>query len=389
VNMFRQIIAVTVLNLKGMSSRFWPSFVIVISMTCVVGVLLSMMSMIDGYRDALLRAGDPGRAIILPQGTDTEGAGAIPRGAINIIKSAPGIRKDANGAAIVDAEILTAIPARKKSTGLQGYINLRSFGPEALALRPEFRLESGRMFRPGKHELIVGAAASGQFEGVNVGDKIIMPDGEWPIVGSFRTGGDVVEAQLVADTDTVMAAMRKPAFSSVIVRLTNPDALSVLRRALTSNPALSVTVERHSTYYVRRTSQFMAFFDAIAYGVATILALGALFGAVNIMSSAVSARRQQVATLRSLGFGAFPIALSVAVEAIVLCEIGAVVGVVLVWALYNGRQSLYGNNVFTMTVSPSLIGLGLAWALVIALLGGLLPSLSAARLPLAEALRAT
>jgi putative ABC transport system permease protein len=280
------------------------------------------------------------------------------------------------------------IPVPRKPSGLQGYIVLRSFGPKALALRPEFKLVSGRMYEPGKQELMVGIAAPGQFAGVDVGDRVVLPDGEWPIVGSFRTGGDVVEAELVGDTDTLMAALRKSAYNSVIVRLARPDALATLKGALTTDPSLSVRVERHSDYYARRSAQFSNFYDALAYGISAILASGALFGAVNILYSAVAVRSREIGTLRALGFGSVAIAILVAAEAVLLCLAGATIGAAAAWVLYDGKQDLWGNNVFRMTVSPGLIGLGVFWALAIALLGAVFPAIRAARLPVVEALRA-
>lgn len=377
------------LNLASLKSRVWPALVVVVGVACVVGVLLSMLSMTMGLRLAWQRAGSPDRAIILPAGTQAEGDGTISRGEAEIIMDAPGIAHDIKGRAIADSEILTGLSMRRQDTGGRGFILLRSFGPEALALRPEFRIVAGRMYRPGKHEMVVGAEAPGQFLNVGLGDKITMPDGLWPVVGVFKTNDDVMQSELVADSDTVMAPLRKRAYNSVIVRLAGTDGLALLKRAVTTDPALSVTVERQSDYYNRRSAQFSDVNDALVYGVSALLGLGALLAAVNILYSAVTARRREIATMRALGFASIPLALAVAVEGILLALAGAVIGAGVAYGLFNGAQDIWYDNVFHLIVSPAMISLGLGWALLIGALGGVLPAIHAARLPVAEGLRAS
>jgi putative ABC transport system permease protein len=248
---------------------------------------------------------------------------------------------------------------------------------------------AGRMIRPGARELIVGKAVPGQVAGMALGDAVIMPDGQWPIVGIFATGGDILEGELLADRDTLMAATRKTGFNSVLARLEDaPDAMDRLTAGLTGNPALSVVAERHSTYYERATSTNRILFSAVAYTAGGIMAIGAMFGALKIMYAAVSARTREIGTLRALGFGALPVAVSVMSEALLLALAGALIGSAIAWLLFNGSQKAYFGIIFDLKVTPGLVGLGIAWALAVALLGGLLPSIRAARLPVVEALRA-
>ena len=376
------------LNLASLKSRVWPALAVVIGVACVVGVLLSMLSMTTGLRQAWLRAGHPDRAIVLPGGSQAEGDGTISRAQAEIIMDAPGIAHDAKGRAIADSGILTGLSVRRRDTGARGFILLRSFGHEALVLRPEFRIVAGRSFQPGKHEVVVGAEAPGQFLGVSLGDKITMPDGLWPIVGVFKTNDDVVQSELVADTDTVMPVLRKRAYNAVTVRLAGPDGLGALKRALTTNPALSVTVERQTDYYNRRSAQFSDVNDALVQGVSALLGLGALLAAVNILYSAVTARRREIATLRALGFGGLPVALAVAVEGILLALAGAAIGAGAAYGLFNGAQDIWYNNVFHLIVSPAMITLGFLWAFLIGILGGMLPAIHAARLSIVDGLRA-
>lgn len=385
----RACLAAIRLNLASLRGRIWPALVVVVGVACVVATLLSMLSMTVGLRHTWERAGSPDRAIILPANARQEGDGTISRAQAEILKDAPGIARDAKGAAIADPEITTFLIVRRRDTGGRGFIQLRSFGPEGLSLRPEFRIIAGRMLQPGKREMVVGAEAPGQFVGVGLGDKITMPDGLWPVVGVFKTNDDLLQSQLVADSDTVMPALRKTDYSSVTVRLADANALANLRRAITTNPALTVTVERQSDYYNRRSAQFSDLNDALVYGVGALLGLGALLAAVNILYSAVMARSREIATLRALGFGAAPVGLAIAFEGLLLALAGAVIGAGIAYGLFNGVQSVSNNIAFHLIVSPAMIALGLGWAILIGLLGSVLPALHAARLPVADGLRAS
>ncbi|HWY61364.1 MAG TPA: ABC transporter permease [Rhizomicrobium sp.] len=385
----RSCLAAIQVNLAGLKQRIWPALVVVAGVACVVGVLLSMLSVTVGLSQVWQRAGSPDRAIILPASAQDESDGNVSRSEVEIIKNAPGIAHDAESRAIADSEMLTYLDARRRAKGRHGFILLRTFGPMGLTVRPEFRIVAGRMFRPGNREMIVGAEAPGQFLGVGLGDKVEMPDGPWPVVGVFRNNDDVVQSELVADSDTVMAAMRSPNFSSVIVRLAGPDGLAALKRAVTTNPSLSVTVERQSDYYNRRAAEFSDANDALVYGVSLLLGLGALLAAVNILYSAVAARRSEIATLRALGFGPAAVALAVAVEALLLSLAGAVVGTTVAFGLFDDVQDVWGENVFYETVSPAMVALGLGWAFLIGFLGGVLPAIHAARLSIVDGLRAS
>lgn len=385
--MIRQIFIVTALNFKSLPRRFWTSMVIVAGLGATVGVLLSMLSLTTGMQRAILNAGDPGRAIVVSGGSDSEGQSSISRSVAPLIVDAPGIAKDTDGKPLADKAATMGVPVLRKD-GTKGYTTMRGFGAKGLALRPELKLVAGRMFRPGRREMVVGVGAQTLYKGMNIGDKVILPGGEWPIVGVFRSG-DLLEGQLIGDAETLMAATHHANYNSVLVRLTSLDALSRFKRALSTNPALSVTVERHSDWYKRISSENTMALVILAYIVGAVMAVGALFGCLNTLYAAVSARGREIATLRALGFSALPVAVSVIVEGVVLAVAGAVIGAVIAWALYDGKRDAFGNIIFHLTVSPGLVGLGIFWAVIVALLGGLLPSVRAARRPVVEALRAT
>lgn len=385
-----QIIAVTLLSLRNLPSRLWPSLVIVAGMAAAIGVLISILSLAAGYAQLQRRTGDPGRAIILPETADTEGAGAISRRTIGDIMAMPGIARDAGGASLADPEYVSLLLADRRPAGrAPGLVTLRGVGRKALALRPELKIVAGRMFQPGARELIVGIAISPEFRGFAVGDKVIMQDGQWPVVGSFTTGGDVLEGQIIGDAATLMSVAKQNSFNSVIVRLDGPGGLAMLQRALAAGTRLGVRAERQSDYYERTSQDTASFFHAVAYAVGGIMALGALFGALNTMYSAVGARNREIATLRALGFGGTAVAVSVIAESVLLALTGALIGIGIAWILFNGQGYAFGEVLFHLAVSPALVGVGLGWALVVALLGGLLPAIRAARLPVVDALRAT
>jgi putative ABC transport system permease protein len=384
----RQIVSVTMLNLKNLPSRLGPSLVIVAGMAAAIGVLISILSLAAGYAELQRRTGDPGRAIILLQTADTEGSGAISRGILGDILAAPGIARDKDGA-MADPEYVSILLVNRRAAGSPpALLTLRGMGRKALAVRPELKIVAGRMFRPGARELIVGIAIQPKFRDLEVGDKVVMQDGQWPIVGSFTTGGDMLEGQIIGDAAILMSAAKRNNFNSVIVRLGGPGSLETLQHALAANPRLGVRAERQSEYYERTSQDTAGFFRVVAYAVGGIMALGALFGALNTMYSAVGARTQEIATLRALGFGGAAVAVSVIAESILLALAGALIGIVIAWALFNGQGYAFGEVLFHLTVSPTLVGVGLGWALAVAVLGGMLPAMRAARLPVVDALRA-
>jgi putative ABC transport system permease protein len=386
----RQTFFVTLMNLKGLPARFWSSLVIVVGMACVIGVLLSMLSLVAGTFQGLMAAGDRGRAIVLSQdaGNGYEYSSHIPRAWVNIIKNAPGIARDRDGSPMVDAQTFSGFPGTRKSNGLDVNVLLRGIGPKGFAMLPDVMIVSGRRFRPGTRELIVGITAAQQFADMDVGDKIILPDGEWRVVGIFTAGGSVLESEVMGGSETEMAALRRSSYSSVIARLATPQSLDVFKKAILSNPALAVTVERDSDF-VRRVTQAFAFLAVIAYIVAGIMAVGAVFGALNTMYAAVSARTREIATLRALGFGVTPVVVSVIAEALFLAISGALIGAAIAWALFDGKPHFINSSVYDLAVTPGLVFLGLTWAAVIAFLGSAFPAIHAARLQIIDALRAT
>jgi len=385
----KQIVAVTGMGLRAIPDRVGASLVIVIGMALVVGVTISILSMSVGFMRTVHNTGRIDRAIVLSHGPQYEFESAISRDNMLTIADAPGIKIGSDGKPIVSAEYLTAVLVTKKSDGLDAYVSLRGVGPEAFALRPEIKLVSGRMFQSARHELIVGKSALAQFEGLEVGGQVPLPEGDWTITGSFESNGDEHESELLADSETVLSAMRANTFHSVTIMLQRPESLEVLQTAITTNPTLGVDVTRETQFLAAQSKYLNTFLTTIAYVVGGIMGLGATFGALNTMYSAVSARAMEIATLRAIGFSGVAVVVSVLAESLVLAVAGAAIGAVAAWIAFNGNLHAVGGLVFRLAVTPSLVALGLGFAFTLGFIGGLFPAIRAASLPVADALRAT
>jgi putative ABC transport system permease protein len=381
------------MNLASIPQRFGTSSVIVIGIAGVVAVLISVLAMATGFKRTILATGRDDRAIVLRGGSDSELASTLAREATLTIMDAPGIRKDAAGKPIASAEAVVVVDMPKKSNDSGANVTIRGVGPEGMALRPEIQLIAGRMFQRGLRELIVGSGAQAQFKGLDVGSHIALRGSDWTIVGAFVSNGDSHESELLADGETVLSAYRRNLYQSVVVLLDSKDSFATFKSSLTTNPQLSVDAMREHDYYAHQSQRMSSVLSFIAYFVGGIMAVGALFGALNTMYSAVSVRSREIATLRAIGFGASAVVLSVLIEALLLSVIGALLGAALAWMFFNGNVvSTLGSNftqvVFRLAVGPSLVVLGIVWACVIGLVGGLFPAIRAARLPVATALRA-
>ncbi|HJR56971.1 MAG TPA: ABC transporter permease [Rhizomicrobium sp.] len=385
---FTQMNAVTRMGFASMPTRLGPSLVVVIGMACAVGALLSVLSLSTGIMN-VVNKGRPDRAIVLSQGAQFEGGSTITRANASVIADLPGVKRTANGRPAASADVLSGIRVTKKSDGLETGQEVRGVGPEVLALRPEIRMVSGRMFQPGKFEVIVGKSASALYQNMNVGDRVDLPQGEWKIVGAFESGGNFLENSTLTDAQTLASSMRQSNYKSVTVMLDSPAALDNFRRALNANPTLAVEVTRETTYWERLSASINTIFKAIAYVVGGIMGLGAMFGAINTMYAAVSNRRVEIATLRAIGFGGTAVVFSVLAEALCLALVGALIGAIFAWAAFSGNLQSFGGLAITLAVTPAMAVNGVVFACLLAFLGGVFPALRAARQPIAIALRAT
>jgi len=395
MTLFKQIAAVTLMNFKSLPHRVGTSVVIVIGIAGVVAVLVSVLAMSTGMLETMEHSGRDDRAIVLRNGSASEVGSALGRDAARLVMDAPGIKRDSKGDPIASAEDLRLVNLFRKEDGAEVNVAIRGVGPQVHELRPELKIVAGRMFRPAVTEIIVGKAANAEFKGLNIGDQIKTRGATWTVVGVFTTDGDSHESGLMTDAETLIAAEQRGSFQSVTVMLESPAAFQKFKDALSANPALAVDVSREREYYRRQSETIGKVIYVIAYVVGGIMAIGAIFSALNTMYSAVSARLREIATLRAIGFGATAMVMSVLAEALLLAFIGGAIGAAIAWLFFNGHQvstsgggAAVGHLIFELSVSPALIATGIIWACTIGLIGGVFPAVRAARLPVATALRA-
>ncbi|MCC6757606.1 MAG: ABC transporter permease [Arenimonas sp.] len=388
---FTQVREIVLMNLRSIPQRLGASLVIVIGIAGVVGVLVAMLSMSTGLNKTLTATGDPDRAIVLRGGANGELASFLERASVTQIKQDPAIARGADRLPVASAEliVITEVPRKGERSGAN--VSLRGVEPAGFTLRPELKLLEGRRFTPGLRELMVGKGAYTQFDGLQVGSKLKFRGSYWQVVGVFETG-DAHDSELWADLETVQSAFGRSGASSVVARLAYRDALGTLKRRLESDPQLNVEVKTEQEFFSAQSSGLTRQIGFLTNIVAVIMAFGALFGALNTMYSAVSARTAEIGTLRALGFGNAPVVASVMAEAMALSLLGGMIGAVTAYLLFNDYSvsTLSGSFTqvaFNFAVTPGLVLQGLTWALGIGFLGGLAPALRAARLPVTAALR--
>jgi putative ABC transport system permease protein len=366
--------------------RIRASLVIVVALACVSAVLLSMLSAEEGIKLAYEAAGHVDRAIVLSSGADHEWSSAIPQSWIGSIESTPGVGRGLAGVELVDPETYTFVSLTKRSHQTDGYSGLRGIGPEGLAMSPEITIVDGRFYRSGAREVVVGILARKKFSGLELGDKVKMLDGgDWRVVGHFSTGS-FIEGDLIADPLMTLAALRRPSYNSVLIGLASREAFDSLKAALTTNPALSVTVERQSDYWLRQFRSVPVTPLVLAYLAAFLVASGAVSGILHTMHATVSSRAKEIAVLRAVGFGGVPVAVSMILEAMSFACIGAAIGTAIDWLWLNGYAYNGAYGVFRMLVTPHLLAVAIGWALVTALVGAIVPAAQEARLPVVQAL---
>jgi putative ABC transport system permease protein len=393
VRFFKQAFTVTQVGLYTIPQRLSSSVVAVVGIAGVVVVLVSVLSIAEGFRSAMANAGRPDRAIVMRSGADSEMSSGLGGTQVDLIKQGAGVQRDA-GQAVASAEMFVIIDLNRQSTNTAANVPLRGVDATVLAVRPEARIVDGRMLQFGTNEVVVGRAASRQFSGLNVGESIRRGEVTWMVVGVFDTNGTVSETEIWCDVRVLQGAYRRGnSYQSVLAKLDSADAFDAFRDALTTNPQLDVQVKRESEYYAEQSRTLTNLINRIGWYIAGLMGIGAIFGAVLTMYSAVVARTREIATLRALGFGSSPVLVSIVGESLFLALLGGVIGGALAYVGFNGYQAstmnwqTFSQVAFGFTVTPRLLVLGVVYALFMGLVGGLLPAIRAARLPISQALR--
>lgn len=391
--MISEIIAVTSVNLRSIGQRLGSSAVAIFGIVGVVVVLVGVLSIAEGFRSAMQATGDEDTVMVMRSGADSEMTSGLSGEQARLIQEKPGIARDDSGP-VASAELLVIVnhPLRRSLTDAN--VPLRGVEPGAFRVHSNVHIAEGRAFQPGRNEVIAGRSARGQFVGLDVGSSVKWGENTWQVVGIFEAGGSAAESELWCDARVLQAAYRRGnSYQSVYARLASHDAFSTLKDALTTDPRLQVMMIREPEYYARQSETLQTVIRTVGFGIAGLMGIGAIFGAINTMYNAVASRGREIATLRALGFGSIPVVISVLAEAVVLSLIGGVIGGLLAWAAFDGYQTStmnfqsFSQVAFAFTVTPALLARGLIYAVIMGVLGGLLPALRAARLPITTALR--
>ncbi|HET8699548.1 MAG TPA: FtsX-like permease family protein [Gammaproteobacteria bacterium] len=389
----KQAAVVTAMNLRSLGARRGTSLVAIVGIAGVVAVLIGIFSISAGFDAVLALAGADDVAIVMRGGTNTEMTSGLSQEQTRIIADAPGVVHE-SGEPVASAELYVLVDVALKDRGTPANVPLRGVGTHAASLRKGFTILEGRTFRPGTNEVIVGRGVAQQNEGLEVGKILRNGQREWSIVGIFGDSGSVAESEIWSDAIVLQGAYnRGTSYQSTRVRLESAAALQTFKDALTSDPRLNVRVFTERQYYAEQSRTLVTLVTVVGQTIAVLMGLAAVFGALNTMYSAVSARTREIATLRAMGFGAVPVVTSVLVEAMLLGAIGGAAGALIAYYGFNGVRastmnlSSFSQITFAFKVTPALVVQSLLYALVLGFFGGLMPSLRAARQPITAGLR--
>jgi putative ABC transport system permease protein len=393
VNFIAQTFAVTLLNLRTIPQRLGSSGVAIIGIAGVVIVLVSVLSIAQGFSAAMEQTGSESRALIMRSGADSEMTSGLSNVDVDVIKQAPGLRRDGQNA-VVSAELYVIIDIPKIGTNTPANVPMRGVEPMATEVRDEFSITEGRMFQFGTNEVVVGRGAEVNFQGLTVGSTIHSGQNTWQVVGVFETDGSIAETEIWCDSRVLQGAYRRGnTYQTVLARLDSSQTFDQFRDWLTANPQVNLQIRREEEYYAQQSRALTTLIRTVGFGIAVLMGIGAVFGAILTMYTAVSTRSREIATLRALGFNTTSVVVSVLSESLALAALGGVIGGVLAYVAFNGYQtstmnfSTFSQVAFAFQVTPQLLVMGLTYALIMGLIGGLFPALRAARLPIPSALR--
>jgi putative ABC transport system permease protein len=393
-NFLTQVAAVTMMNVRSLPQRKMSTIVALVGIAGVVAVFVGILAISEGFRNVLDRSAAADIAIVLHGGNNDEFGSSLTQEQVRLVAESPAIARDRPGP-LASAELYVLADVPMRTTNTLASIPVRGVGPQGPKLHEHFKIVEGRYFRAGSFEMIIGRGASLQYAGLNVGNHFHSGAAEWTIVGIFEDGGSISQSEAWTDASVLQGAYnRGAAFQSVRVRLAGPLALQSFKDSLSQDPRLNVHVFTEREFYEELSRPLATLVDNVGVAIAVLMGIGAVFGALNTMYSAVAARTKEIATLRAIGFGAGPLVISVLAEALIVGMAGGLLGALIGWLGFNGIRAAtlnpasWAQMTFSFDVTPGLLARGLLWALAFAFIGGLLPSLRAARLPITAGLRA-
>jgi len=380
-------------NFRSIRERWTSTIVAVLGIAGTVGVFVAMLSLARGFKATLVASGSPGNALVMRAGSSSEMMGGITLDSVRVVQDAPGVARDASGP-LVTQEVVGVAPFPLISTGTDANVQVRGVSPNVLTIRPFARIVEGRMLQPGLSEMVVGKNASKSYAGLTVGNTLRFGGGQWKVVGVFDAGGSSFDSEVWCDAHILSQVLKRPdnIFQSATVRLTSPAAFQQFKDDLIADPRINVDVWREVDYYAKQSTNMTRLITVLGGLVAAIMAVGAVFGALNTMYSAVSERGREIATMRALGFSSWNVILSFLFEALLISFVAGLLGCLAVLPL-NGLTTnamnfqTFSNLAFAFKITFDLLLMGILFALVMGVLGGLLPAIRAAIRPVAVALR--
>ena len=381
-------------NVRSVRARWTSAIVAVLGIAGTVGVFIAMLSLARGFRATLVASGSADNAIVLRAGATSEMMSGVALDQVKILQDAPGVARGTDGSPSITSEVVVVAPFPLKSTGTDANVQVRGVSANVLTIRRNAKIVQGRMFQPGLAELVVGRNANTTYKGLTVGNTVDFGGGHWKVVGVFDAGGSAFDSEVWCDARVLDDVYKRPTnvFQSATVHLTSPGALQQFKDYVTADPRLSVDVTREIDYYAKQSNRMTTLINILGGLVASVMAIGAIFGALNTMYSAVSERGREIATMRALGFGAVAVVFSFLIEAFLISFVGGAIGCLAVLPL-NGLTTAtmnwqtFSNMAFAFKITSGLLVGGIIFALVMGLLGGLPPALRAAARPVAIALR--
>jgi putative ABC transport system permease protein len=380
-------------NFRSVKARWTSAIVAVLGIAGTVGVFVAMLSLARGFKATLVSSGSVDNAMVMRAGATSEMTGGVGIDAVKILQDAPGIARSSDGP-LVTPEVVLVAPIPLISTGTDANVQIRGVSKNVLQIRNKVKIVEGRMFQPGLNEVVVGKNATKSYTGLTLGNTISLGNVRWLIVGIFDAGGSSFDSEVWADAHLLGPAYNRPDtfFQSVTVHLTSPDSLQQFKDAVTSDPRLNVDVTREIDYYSKQSTRLTTLITVLGGLIAAIMAIGAVFGALNTMYSAVAERGREIATMRALGFGGPAVVFSFVIEALLIAFVGGLIGCLVVLplnGLTTGAMNLqtFSHLAFAFKITPELLVKGIIFALVMGFVGGLLPAVRAATRPVAQALR--
>lgn len=393
MNWFAQVAALIGFSLRSLPARIGAALAAIFGIAGVVAVLVGVLSIGAGFHKVMADTGSPDTAIVLRSGADSEMTSVLVGADADVIATAAGVAR-AGDKALASPELFVVVDLPKRSTGTPANVPFRGVKAEAFAVRPELKIIEGRPFAWGRNEVIVGRAAQSQFANTELGTKLHLGQNIWEVVGIFEAKGGISESELWADAAVLGPAYRRGnSYQTVMVKLASAGTFQQFKDSLTADPRVSLRIERETDYYAAQSRTLRFLVTGLAVVICGLMGLGALFGALNTMYTAVAARSREIATLEAIGFGGMAVMVSVLTEALLLALAGGLLGAIGAWLAFDGYKTAtmnwqtFSQVAFAFSVTPALMGGAILYALVIGAVGGLFPAIRAARLPVSLALR--